>query len=93
MLQIKKWGLYILTSMCLIAIMVCVICDYAITQTLTWSLIVLLSLIAGWLVFLPFFRARSKVIRKSLIVISIPCFHKFIRIEFDSRLGGIQSQS
>ena len=61
MLQIKKWGLYILTAMCLIAIMVCVICDYAITQTLTWSLI------AGWLVFLPFFRARSKVIKKSLI--------------------------
>ena len=34
-------------------------------------MIVLLSLIAGWLVFLPFFRARSKVIKKSLIVISI----------------------
>lgn len=24
MLQVKKWGLYIFTSMCLIAIMVCV---------------------------------------------------------------------
>ena len=71
MLQIKKWGLYILTAMCLIAIMVCVICDYTMTQTLTWSLIVLLSLIAGWLVFLPFFKGRSKVIKKSLIVISI----------------------
>ena len=59
MLQIKKWGLYILSSMCLIAIMVCVICDYVLTKNLTWSLIVLLSLIAGW------------VIRKSLIVISI----------------------
>ena len=71
MLQIKKWGLYILSSMCLIEIMVCVICDYVLTKNLTWSLIVLLSLIAGWLVFVPFFRARSKVIRKSLIVISI----------------------
>ena len=71
MLQIKKWGLYILSSMCLIAIMVCVICDYVLTKNLTWSLIVLLSLIAGWLVFVPFFRARSKVIRKSLTVISI----------------------
>ena len=71
MLQIKKWGLYILSSMCLIAIMVCVICDYVLTKNLTWSLIVLLSLIAGWLVFVPFFRARSKVIRKTLIVISI----------------------
>ena len=71
MLQIKKWGLYVLSSMCFIAAMVCVICDYAITKNLTWSLIVLLSLIVGWLVFVPFFRARSKVIRKSLIVISI----------------------
>ena len=71
MLQIKKWGLYILTAMCFIAIMVCVICDYAMTKNLTWSLIVVLSLLAGWLVFVPFFRARSKVIRKSLIVISI----------------------
>ena len=71
MLQIKKWGLYILSSMCLIAILVCIICDYALTKNLTWSLIVLLSLIAGWLVFVPFFRARSKVIRKSLTVISI----------------------
>ncbi len=66
MLQIKKWGLYILSSMCLVAIMVCVICDYVLTKNLTWSLIVLLSLIAGWLVFVPFFRAKSKVIRKSL---------------------------
>ena len=60
MLQIKKWGLYILTSMCLIAIMVCVICDYAITKTLTWSLIILLSLIAGWLVFVPFLEQEAK---------------------------------
>lgn len=71
MLQVKKWGLYIFTSMCLIAIMVCVICDYVITNTLTWSLIVLLSLITGWLVFVPFFRTRNKVIKKVLIVISI----------------------
>ena len=34
MLQIKKWGLYILTAMCFIAIMVCVICDYAMTKKL-----------------------------------------------------------
>ena len=71
MLQLKKWGLYILTSLCLIAIMVCVICDYVITNTLTWSLIVLLSLITGWLGFVPFFRAKNKVIKKTLIVISI----------------------
>lgn len=60
MLQVKKWGLYILTSMCLIAVMVCVICDYVITKTLTWSLIVLLSLIAGWLVFVPFSEQEAK---------------------------------
>lgn len=71
MLQIKKWGLYILTAMCFIAIMVCVICDYAMTKNLTWSLIVVLSLLAGWLVFVPFFSAGSKGIKEALIVISI----------------------
>ena len=71
MLQIKKWELYVLSSMCLIAIMVCVICDYAMTKNLTWSLIVVLSLLAGWLVFVPFFSAGSKGIKQSLIVISI----------------------
>ena len=71
MLQIKKWGLYILTAMCFIAIMVCVICDYAMAKSLTWSLIVVLSLLAGWLVFVPFFSAGSKGIKQSLIVISI----------------------
>ena len=71
MLQIKKWGLYILTAMCFIAIMVCVICDYAMTKNLTWSLIVVLSLLAGWLVFLPFFSAGSKGMKEALLVISI----------------------
>ena len=71
MLQIKKWGLYILTAMCFIAIMVCVICDYAMTKNLTWSLIVVLSLLAGWLVFVPFFSAGSKGMKETLLVISI----------------------
>ncbi|WBW49839.1 hypothetical protein O6R05_07505 [Peptoniphilus equinus] len=71
MLKVKKWGLYTLTSLCLIAIIVCVICDYAMTKTLTWSLIVILSLIAGWLVMAPCFIAKSKAIKKSLIVSSI----------------------
>ena len=71
MLQMKKWGLYVLSSMCLIAIMACVICDYAMTKTSTWSLIVVLSLIAGWLVFVPLISAGSKGIKKSLIVINI----------------------
>lgn len=71
MLQIKKWGLYVLTLMCLAAAIVCVICDYAITKTLTWSLIVLLALVAGWLISIPFFRAESKIIKKILIIIGI----------------------
>lgn len=71
MFPVKKWGLYVLTFMCLIAIMVCVTCDYSITKSLTWSLIVLLALVAGWLILLPFFIARNKVIKKTLIVISI----------------------
>ncbi len=71
MLQNKKWGLYVLTLMCLAAAMVCVICDYVITKTLTWSLNSLLTLAAGWLVSIPFFRAELNVIKKVLIIISI----------------------
>ena len=71
MLHAKKWGLSILTLLCLTAVMVCAICDYAITKTLTWSLIVLLSLMAGWLISAPFFLAERKAIKKSLAVISI----------------------
>ena len=71
MLQNKKWGLYVLTLMCSVAAMVCVICDYAITKTLTWSLIVLLALAAGWLISIPLFRAERNVIKKILIIIGI----------------------
>ena len=72
--QIRKCGFYVFSLLCFIAMIVCVICDYAIARTLTWSKIVLLSLSACWLVSVPFFKARNHIIRKSLIVVSIIIF-------------------
>lgn len=72
--QIRKCGFYVFSLLCFIAMIVCVICDYAIARTLTWSKIVLLSLSAGWFVSVPFFKARNHIIRKSLIVVSIIIF-------------------
>lgn len=67
----KKWGGYFLTWMCLTAMMLCMICDYAMSRTLTWSLIVLLALAAGWLVLITACKARSNVVKKSLIALSV----------------------
>ena len=55
----------------LIAIMTCVICDYFINEQLTWSLIVIISLVASWLLLLPLLKLKEKVIRNFLIVLSV----------------------
>lgn len=48
-----RWRLWIyhgLTASCLLASVVCVICDLAINSRYTWSLVVLLSLVYSWLI-------------------------------------------
>ena len=55
----------------LIAIVVCMICDLAINDRLTWSPIVIISCIAGWVLAIPIIKARRKVVMKALIVLTI----------------------
>ena len=55
----------------LIAIMTCVICDYFINDYLTWSLIVMISLVASWMLLLPLFKLKENVIRNFLIILSV----------------------
>lgn len=55
----------------LIAIMTCVICDYFINEGLTWSFIVIISLVASWLLLLSLFKSKEKVIRSFLIRLSV----------------------
>lgn len=45
------------TALSLIGIFVCLICDLALSGTLTWSPIPIISITFAWLVFLPFLRS------------------------------------
>ena len=58
----------------LLACMVCLICDYAISRKLSWSLIVAVSLLAAWILLFPLFRAKEHRIRKGLLTLSVISF-------------------
>lgn len=55
----------------LIAITVCMICDLAINDRLTWSPIVIISCVAGCILALPAIKAKRRVIMKTLIMLTI----------------------
>lgn len=55
----------------LLGIIVCSICDMAISGTFTWSLYPISSSLFAWLVFVPFIKYGSKGILCSLIALSI----------------------
>lgn len=69
--NIKKNILIILSTIFLLAIGICLICDLAITESLTWSLIVVPSLVFSWFLLLPFFKEKRKIVRTVLIVLSL----------------------
>lgn len=58
----------------LLACLVCLICDYAISRKLSWSLIVAVSLLAAWILLFPFFRAKEHRIQKGLLTLSVISF-------------------
>lgn len=61
----------IYTIAMIIAIMVCCICDIAISGTLTWSLIVLSSILVTWIASFPVILLGKKGILVAMIAISI----------------------
>lgn len=69
--RMKRNILVILSASFLIAVVVCVICDFCITKKLTWSLLVIVSIFFGWVILLPIFVAKTKAIKKFLIVSSL----------------------
>lgn len=69
--RMKRNILVILSASLLIAVAVCMICDFCITKRLTWSLIVVLSIFFGWAILLPIFTAKTKAIKKFLAVSSL----------------------
>lgn len=54
-----------------IAFIICVICDYSITQKLTWSLYPISSMIFSWTIIFPLIRVRKGGIMISLISLSL----------------------
>lgn len=61
----------IFTATCLIAVIVCVICDLAISKALTWSLIPVSSIIFAWLILLPSMILKKKVVITTLLFLTI----------------------
>lgn len=57
-----------------LAAIVCLICNFAVSGELSWSRIVLASLIAAWGILTPLFQAQKKRICKSLLALSLMIF-------------------
>ena len=68
--KVKHMILVLLSLGALLAMMVCLICDYFITKGLSWSLVVVLSLMTSWLV-LSLLLVKEATVRKTLIMLSI----------------------
>ena len=66
----KRIVLVIVSASALIAGCVCLICDYFTSDRLSWSLIAAVSIIAAWLMLLPCLISRTKIVLKTLVVVS-----------------------
>lgn len=69
--KIKQNILYGLSASFLIAIIVCLICDYFISGNLSWSLIVIVSLVFSMLILFTLLTTKEKLIKKTLITLSV----------------------
>lgn len=68
------WRLYIFagfTACCMVGVAVCLICDVAISGGYTWSMLVLPSIVFGWLVCAPLLRAKRFPVRWCLTVLTL----------------------
>lgn len=74
--KIRFWFFMGTSSMFLIAALVCWICDSALSngRMLSWSLIVDLTLVCSWLVLLPLFAAKRRLVLWTLTVFSLVIF-------------------
>ena len=69
--KIKQGIFFGLSVVFLLTIMICFICDYFIGSGLSWSFIVALSVVAGWLLLIPFVRSKGKAVRNAFITLSV----------------------
>lgn len=69
--KLSAFALIGISFLFLIAAVVCLICDYAINNSLTWSPIPIVSLIFTFSIVFPLLYCKTKRIRKSLIVLTL----------------------
>ena len=67
----RRTILVIVSASALIAIYICLICDYFTAEKLSWSLIVSVSVAAAWFVLLPLLTAKTKIILKTIVICSV----------------------
>ena len=67
-----KLGLFLgVSALFLLSLMTCLICDYFSSQSFTWSLPVLASLVLAWTLLLPFLAAWKRPLLKALSLLSV----------------------
>lgn len=69
--SVKLISKLVISAICLLGILICIICDMAITGTYTWSLYPITSIIFAWLIIIPLFQFEKNKVCMSLISISI----------------------
>lgn len=69
--QLRRHALVLLSSAVLLAAGICLLCDFLLMGTLTWSRVVLLSLAYGWAVLVPWLREQGHRLRWSLTLASL----------------------
>lgn len=67
----KRIILTIVSAIALVGGCICLICDYFTSDKLSWSLIVIASIVAAWFMLIPSLTARTKIVLKTLFVVSI----------------------
>ena len=80
--KVKRIILIAVSVMSLIAACTCLICDYFTAESLSWSLISIVSILSGWLILLPCLTAGKKIVAKTLLIISIIPFPLLALIAF-----------
>lgn len=61
----------IVSSLFLIAIITCLICDVLINKSFTWSLIVISAIILGWSILYPILKINNNKIAYSLLILTL----------------------
>lgn len=69
--KIKHIAFVSISAACVLAAFVCVLCNYAIDHEITWSFIVMISLLLGWFILMPLLVAKEKPAKKALVTASL----------------------